>query len=469
MGPHRPRWPRPSRRGWHERAARLRRSTVRAADLGDPGECARIDAFVARASRRRHVFHRPQWSRAVERGCGQRAHYLVAERGGALVGCLPLTEIRSPLFGNALVSAGFATGGGMLADGDERRRARWPRRAGRWPQRLGCRALELRGGPLPAGWTAQRRRLCQFRPRRCPATTRPARLDPAPAARRGAQARSSFELDVRIGRDDRASRRAFPRLCRERPQSRHAGLPARACSRRCSTNSATMPTSSPCRKDGRAARRRAQLLFQGHLSSPTGAAAPREARATARQRLALFRADAPGDRARLHPRRFRPLEGRHRRLAAQAELGVRAETPLVYGVRTADGAAPREINPLSPKYRLQVAAWQKLPLWLANRLGPLDRAGARLMRRHPVPRPPHPVSARPGRQDPLLAPAEGAGPSSAASISPASPTMRPTPPICRRCARRWASGSARSMSRCAATGKAAGRACARCSRASRSR
>ncbi len=44
--------------------------------------------------------------------------------------------------------------------------------------------------------------------------------------------------------------------------------------------------------------------------------------------------------------------------------------PLAYAVRTADGQAPREVNPLSPKYRAQIAIWKKLPLWLANRLGP---------------------------------------------------------------------------------------------------
>jgi hypothetical protein len=44
--------------------------------------------------------------------------------------------------------------------------------------------------------------------------------------------------------------------------------------------------------------------------------------------------------------------------------------PLVYAVRTVGGAPPRDINPLSAKYKLQVAAWQRMPLWLANRLGP---------------------------------------------------------------------------------------------------
>jgi hypothetical protein len=30
-----------------------------------------------------------------------------------------------------------------------------------------------------------------------------------------------------------------------------------------------------------------------------------------------------------------------------------------------------EINPLNPKYALMVAAWKRLPLAIANRLGPL--------------------------------------------------------------------------------------------------
>jgi FemAB-related protein (PEP-CTERM system-associated) len=44
--------------------------------------------------------------------------------------------------------------------------------------------------------------------------------------------------------------------------------------------------------------------------------------------------------------------------------------PLAYEFRLAAGATLPEINPLNPKYRLMIAAWQRLPLWLANRLGP---------------------------------------------------------------------------------------------------
>jgi FemAB-related protein (PEP-CTERM system-associated) len=49
--------------------------------------------------------------------------------------------------------------------------------------------------------------------------------------------------------------------------------------------------------------------------------------------------------------------------------------PLAYAKYAADGEAPRDINPLNPKYRMQVALWQKLPLALANRLGPLISRG----------------------------------------------------------------------------------------------
>ena len=53
---------------------------LRAADLGDAIERARIDAFV-HAHPEGTPFHLPAWSVAVAQGCGQTSHYLVAERG----------------------------------------------------------------------------------------------------------------------------------------------------------------------------------------------------------------------------------------------------------------------------------------------------------------------------------------------------------------------------------------------------
>jgi FemAB-related protein (PEP-CTERM system-associated) len=48
---------------------------------------------------------------------------------------------------------------------------------------------------------------------------------------------------------------------------------------------------------------------------------------------------------------------------------------LRYAKRVAPGESPREMNPMSPKYRLQVAVWKRLPLWLANAMGPVIAKG----------------------------------------------------------------------------------------------
>src|ERR1700712_784395 len=113
-------------------------------DLTDPNDRARIDDYV-RAHPDATPFHLTGWNVAVARACGQTAHCLIAETAdGEIVGVLPLTEIRSPLFGKALVSAGFAVDGGILKRRDAIAEAL---AASAWAlaQKLGCPSLELRG------------------------------------------------------------------------------------------------------------------------------------------------------------------------------------------------------------------------------------------------------------------------------------------------------------------------------------
>jgi hypothetical protein len=45
-------------------------------------------------------------------------------------------------------------------------------------------------------------------------------------------------------------------------------------------------------------------------------------------------------------------------------------TPLIYQFRVAPGHRAPELNPLNPKFRLLVAAWKRMPLSLAERVGP---------------------------------------------------------------------------------------------------
>ncbi len=81
------------------------------------GDDARWDAFVAQAQQAT-FFHRAAWRDIVAR-LGHRCHYLYAERAGKIAGVLPLAEIRSRLFGHALISTPFCVYGGVLASDAE--------------------------------------------------------------------------------------------------------------------------------------------------------------------------------------------------------------------------------------------------------------------------------------------------------------------------------------------------------------
>jgi FemAB-related protein (PEP-CTERM system-associated) len=94
-------------------------------------------------------FHQLGWRWLVERCFGHRAHYLVARRPdpptpmNPIAGVLPLFEMKSLLFGHALVSLPFAIGGGLAAD-DAEAAAALLTAAERLAESLGVDYLELR-------------------------------------------------------------------------------------------------------------------------------------------------------------------------------------------------------------------------------------------------------------------------------------------------------------------------------------
>lgn len=79
---------------------------------------ARWDAFVL-AHPQATFFHRSGWLRVIERVFGHRGFYLYTERDGVIEGVLPLAEVKSRLFGHAVTSLPFAVYGGVAALNDD--------------------------------------------------------------------------------------------------------------------------------------------------------------------------------------------------------------------------------------------------------------------------------------------------------------------------------------------------------------
>ena len=89
------------------------------------------------------LFHLPQWCAAVEAVFPHRPKHQLAIRHGAVVGVLPLYEIRSFLAGTLLVSVPYAVYGGIVAEDDATRTA-LAAEARRLTDQCGARALEFR-------------------------------------------------------------------------------------------------------------------------------------------------------------------------------------------------------------------------------------------------------------------------------------------------------------------------------------
>lgn len=75
---------------------------------------ARWDAFVF-ACPEATFFHRAAWQGILRRVFRHTTYFLYAEQDGAIIGVLPLAHIKSRLFGNSLIALPFAVYGGVAA------------------------------------------------------------------------------------------------------------------------------------------------------------------------------------------------------------------------------------------------------------------------------------------------------------------------------------------------------------------
>ena len=83
----------------------------------DRRDHARWDRFVTACSEAT-FFHRAGWQTVIEEAFAHRTYFLYAEAEGRIEGVLPLAEIKSALFGHKLVSLPFCVYGGIAASTD---------------------------------------------------------------------------------------------------------------------------------------------------------------------------------------------------------------------------------------------------------------------------------------------------------------------------------------------------------------
>jgi FemAB-related protein (PEP-CTERM system-associated) len=116
--------------------------SVKRLDSKDQGAAALWDAFVLGCPQAT-FFHLAGWQRMVGEVFGHDTYFLYAEQDGILQGVLPLAHVNSWLFGNSLVGLPFAVYGGVAAI-DESAAALLEAEAQAIARKLGVDHLELR-------------------------------------------------------------------------------------------------------------------------------------------------------------------------------------------------------------------------------------------------------------------------------------------------------------------------------------
>ena len=344
-------------------------ASVREARLSDAAERAAITAYVAD-----HPvgtpFHLVEWSTAIAAATRNAAHVLIAEHdSGRIAGLLPLTAVRSPLFGRALVSTGFGVDGGILAHDAATTRALAD--AAWWlAARTRSPGVELRGGATPGPeWTTDTSSYLGFV--RDLAGDDEAELVAIPRKQR-AEVRRSFGNDLEIVTG--TSKRDLAEHYAVYAESVHnLGTPVfpRALFRE--VIAAGLGEILTVRHAGKPVASVLSLYWNGTIYPYWGGGTTqaRALRANDAMYFALMRHARSLGATRFDFGRSKTGTGA---AAFKKNWGFEPR-PLAYHRRTAAGAAAREVNPLDPRYARKIEAWKRLPLPVANLIGPFISRG----------------------------------------------------------------------------------------------
>lgn len=331
-------------------------------NLDNGGEAAWED-FVANCPETT-FFHRAGWRRVIQNSFGQRAYFLYAESNGQIQGILPLIHVKSLLFGSGLISTAFTVGGGTAALNESARQA-LDIHAQTLCGQLGAAYIEYRGvADAPAGWAARNDLYYSFSWEI--AAAEEDNLKQIPRKQR-AVVRKALEadLDCKIETNTENFYALFS------ASVHRLGTPVQ--SRRYFSNLLQEFGPDDCdiltiTADGKPMSSVLSFYFRDAVLPyfTGGALAARQYGANDLMYWRLMR--------RARERGYTLFDfGRSKTgtgpFSFKKNWGF-TPTPITHAYYLPAGGEPPNTNPTNPKYELLIKAWQRMPLALANLIGP---------------------------------------------------------------------------------------------------
>jgi FemAB-related protein (PEP-CTERM system-associated) len=332
----------------------------------DRGSAAAWDRFV-RDRPDATFFHLAPWAEVIRQAFGHATHYVLAEQDGAVVGVLPLARMRTRLFGDLLASTPFCVYGGSVAATAEAASA-LEKHAIDLQRRLGAPCLEFRRREAPdRGWTG--RPPLYFTFRKPIAITGDEDRDMArniPRKQR-AEVRKALKRGLTTLTD-----RDVDRLHRVYAESvRNLGSPVfpRRYFRLLGQAFPDEHDVTTVLHEGRPVAAVLSFHFREEVL-PYYGGGTRAARGLAANDLMYWEVMRRAGRDR-----GATLFDFGRSKSGTGAFDFKKNwgfepAELHYCYRLAEGASVPENNPNNPRYRLLIAAWKRLPLAVANLIGP---------------------------------------------------------------------------------------------------
>ena len=309
-------------------------------------------------------FHLSRWKTVIEESFGHRCHYLRARQNGAVVGILPLTHVRGRIFGNSLFSNGFCVYGGPVATSPAALAA-LDGAAIDLARELGVDRIEYRARqPQHPDWPCNDKTYVTFLKQIYPD---PEKAMLAIPRKQRAMVRKGIKGGL-LGETDSGVDRLYPLYAES---LRNLGTPVTGrryfeCLNSVFNDMSEVVTIT---KDGQPLSSVLSFFFRDEVLPYYGGGKP-QAREHAANDFMYWEVMRRACEAGLTVFDFGRSKVGTGSFAFKKHWGFEPE-PLHYEHFLIRLDEVPEINPLNPKYALMVATWKRLPLAVANLIGPL--------------------------------------------------------------------------------------------------
>jgi FemAB-related protein (PEP-CTERM system-associated) len=329
----------------------------------DAAAAARWDAFVF-SNAEATFFHRAGWQGIIREVFAHPTYFLYAERRGRIEGVLPLAHVKSLLFGNALVSLPFTVYGGVAAEtGDAAIALELEAQA--IAQRLDVDHLELRNvASRHPDWPTQNLYVTF---RKVIDADDNANMLAIPRKQR-AMVRKGIKNELRSDIDTNVDR-FFALFANNVHRHGTPTLPKRYFACLQNEFGSNCEVLTVCNGQGQPVSSVMSFYFRDEVL-PYYAGDDEQARYLAGNDFKYWEVmrRASGRGVKLFDYgRSKQGTGSY---AFKKNWGFEP-TPLHYQYQLYRGSTIPQNNPMNPKYRAFIALWRRLPIAVANRLGPL--------------------------------------------------------------------------------------------------